>query len=97
MSRHTSLKVGGTADIYAMPANIEELKLLISYCQEYKIEYIIIGGGTNLLIKDSGFRGMIIVLNNLKQMYLDNTKITAMSGAKTAALCRFAIKTGCPG
>ena len=54
MSRHTSFKVGGTADIYAMPQNIEELELLINYCHKYEIGYIVIGGGTNLLVKDTG-------------------------------------------
>ena len=102
MSRHTSFKVGGTADMYAMPENIEELELLINYCQEYEIEYIVIGGGTNLLVKDTGIRGMVIVLNRLNRIIQDNEddngiKVTAMAGAKTAALCRFAIKNGLGG
>ncbi len=97
MSRHTSLKVGGFADIYVMPKSIDELDLLIRYCRENELNHIVIGGGTNLLIKDSGIRGMVIVLNNLKQIAQEDTRINAMAGAKTASLCRFAIKNGLSG
>ncbi len=98
MFRHTSLKVGGTADIYAMPKRLDELETLIGYCREYGIEYMIVGGGTNLLVKDSGIRGMIIVLTHcLNKIVHDQSCIRAMAGVKTAALCRFAIKNSLKG
>jgi len=98
MSRHTSLKVGGTADIYAIPKSLDGLETLICYCREHGIEYMIAGGGTNLLVKDSGFRGMIIVLTHcLNQLVRDGMRIRAMAGVKTAALCRFAIKNSLKG
>jgi UDP-N-acetylmuramate dehydrogenase len=98
MSRHTSLKVGGAADVYAIPKSLDELEMLICYCREHGIEYIIVGGGTNLLVKDTGIRGMVIVLTHcLNKLVQDKSRIRAMAGVKTAALCRFAIKNSLKG
>lgn len=98
MSRHTSLKVGGAADIYAVPKSPDELEALIRCCREHEIAYMIIGSGTNLLVKDSGIRGMVIVPTHcLNKLVRDKRRITAMAGVKTAALCRFAIKNGLKG
>ena len=60
--KYTSLKVGGPADIFCIPNNIEELIKIISISQAFKIPFWVIGSGTNLLILDKGVRGTIIKL-----------------------------------
>ncbi len=62
MSRHTSMKVGGNAAYYIIPANISELTGIIKYLYNNKIEYYVIGNGTNLLVSDKGYNGVIIDL-----------------------------------
>ena len=60
---HTSLRIGGTADVFCSPNNIEDLKKVVSISKEYNIPFRVIGNGTNLLILDSGIRGLVINLN----------------------------------
>ena len=52
MSKHTSFKIGGPADIFAKPKNIDELKFIISLTKENNIPLTVIGNGSNLLVRD---------------------------------------------
>jgi len=63
LKNHTSLRIGGLADVFCSPNNIEDLKKVVSISKEYNIPFWVIGNGTNLLISDSGIRGLVINLN----------------------------------
>lgn len=52
MSKHTSFKIGGPADIFVKPKNVEELKNLIELAKKNNIQTTVIGNGSNLLVKD---------------------------------------------
>ena len=52
MSKHTSFKIGGPADIFVKPKNIDELKDIIKIAKENNIQLTVIGNGSNLLVKD---------------------------------------------
>lgn len=103
MSEHTSLRVGGPADAYVTPESIEQLSGIIGGCTERGIRYIIIGDGTNLLVKDNGIQGVVIVmtkyLNNVHLNYTkkDETVIKAMAGVKMKRVCALAVKYGLEG
>jgi UDP-N-acetylmuramate dehydrogenase len=100
MSRHTSFRVGGPADAFAIPQDLNTLKNLIRGLGQRKLRFLIIGHGTNLLVKDTGFRGIIIVLKkalNQIMMHSDDGSVNAMAGAPLSRLCRFAIKNGLAG
>ena len=62
MSLHTSFRIGGNADCFCVVRNLEVLKKTIDCCKENNIPYFIIGLGSNLLVSDEGFRGMVIKL-----------------------------------
>ena len=62
LARRTTLRVGGRADIYAEPASTEELAAVIRFCAEQRLRFFILGRGSNLLVKDGGFRGVVISL-----------------------------------
>jgi len=66
MSRHTSIGVGGPADILAFPEGIEELVRLISCLREERVAFMPIGNCTNLIVRDGGFRGAMISLRSLQ-------------------------------
>jgi len=66
MSRHTSIGVGGPADVLAFPEGIEELTGLVSCLKEERVAFIPIGNCTNLIVRDGGFRGAMISLRNLQ-------------------------------
>ena len=62
MAAHTSFRVGGPADAYAVPESPEVLRKLIRGCGERNIPHTLIGGGTNLLVRDKGIRGVVIAM-----------------------------------
>ena len=62
LAKHTTLRVGGPADVYVEPATEEDLASVLAYCRERNRRLFILGRGSNLLIKDMGFRGVVICL-----------------------------------
>jgi UDP-N-acetylmuramate dehydrogenase len=60
LSRFTSFKIGGPADLVAEPASVQELARLIRYLAEKGISYMLLGAGTNALFHDAGFRGVVV-------------------------------------
>ena len=62
MSKHTSFKIGGNADFFMTPRTVEQIKAIITYCVQNTIAYFVIGNGSNLLVSDDGYRGVIIQL-----------------------------------
>ncbi|OQY05228.1 MAG: UDP-N-acetylenolpyruvoylglucosamine reductase [Desulfobacteraceae bacterium 4572_123] len=104
MSGYTSFKVGGPADILAHPESVEDLVELIDGCKKRKLPLLVMGGGTNTLVKDSGIRGMVVVLSKGFDRIRKNKSpeagrmiITAMAGARLGTLCGFAVKQGLKG
>lgn len=68
MARHTSIGVGGRADALIFPEQAEALRKIIACLKEFGIPFLPVGNGTNLIVRDGGFRGAIIVLKNLKAL-----------------------------
>lgn len=60
LSRRTTLRVGGPADLYVEPGNEEDLRALLRFCQETTTPWMIIGRGSNLLVRDGGIRGVVL-------------------------------------
>jgi UDP-N-acetylmuramate dehydrogenase len=65
LSRHTSFGIGGPADFLAYPADRDDLALLLRDVRKRGLAYAVIGSGTNLLVRDKGFRGMIVCLKRM--------------------------------
>ncbi len=103
MSKHTSLRVGGPAQAFVAPENIEALKDLVTWSWQKEIPYLIMGNGTNLLVKDSGITGVVIVLTQCLNTISQTDRnthgiiIIAMAGASMKTLCSFALKRGLEG
>jgi len=103
MSRHTYLRVGGPAEAFIAPDSQKDLVRLVRRCSDNGIPAFVIGDGTNLLVKDGGIVGVVIVLTRcLKKIYQSaqtgrESVVTAMAGSRMQTLCRFAIKNGLEG
>jgi UDP-N-acetylmuramate dehydrogenase len=103
MSRHTSLRVGGPAEAFVTPENVEDLETLVKWSWDRKLSYVIIGKGTNLLIKDDGIHGIAIALTKclkkIDQTDLNNDEVivTVMAGVNLKTLCSYALKQGLEG
>jgi len=82
MSKHSSFKAGGTAKYFAAPKNEEEVLNCLSYAEEKNLDYYVIGNGSNILVSDKGYDGLIIKFGEqLSKITVDNNIITAYAGA----------------
>ncbi len=103
MSRHTYFRIGGPVDAFVVPQRRKDLIDLIIWAGQMQQPYIVIGDGTNLLVRDAGIQGLVIMLtnclNNISRQDRggDTTIISAMAGARLQALCKFAIESGLEG
>lgn len=89
MSKHTSFRVGGPADFYVIPQNTQAIKALIKTCREANIPYFVMGNGSNLLVRDSGFRGVIIQISNrLSAVRFEGEKVYAEAGVLLSKLSK---------
>jgi UDP-N-acetylenolpyruvoylglucosamine reductase len=62
LAKHTTLRVGGPADTYVEPASEEGLAAVLAYCDERSLPFFVLGRGSNLLVRDGGFRGVVVCL-----------------------------------
>lgn len=82
MKNYTTFRIGGPVDILIKPDSITNLALAIKLCNEHKIPYYILGNGSNLLVADEGFRGVVIqIYTNLQEIKVEGNKVTAQAGA----------------
>jgi UDP-N-acetylenolpyruvoylglucosamine reductase len=63
MARHTTLRVGGAADVYVEPASEDDLAAVLKFCGAHQLKFFVLGRGSNLLVRDGGFRGVVICLS----------------------------------
>ena len=77
MGEHCTFRCGGNAKYYVKPGSINELTDVIKACKKQEYPYMVIGNGSNILIKDEGYDGVIIEVNNHKNLpkLLVNKKI----------------------
>lgn len=68
MSGHTSLRIGGPADIFAVPRNFSSVVKLHAQLKKKNIPFLTLGGGTNVLITDGGVAGVVLCLMSLRRM-----------------------------
>ena len=96
MSKHTSFKVGGIADFFVIVHNHQELIYVLKVAKNLRIKTYIIGNGTNIIVKDKGFRGIIIKLD-FKHLKIEKDKIVAGAGVPVALLSEFTYRKGISG
>ena len=99
MSKYTSFKTGGNADLLITPASVDSLTQIIKKCKELNIKPFVMGNGSNLLVTDKGYKGAIIKIgSNLSSMKLvDENTIECESGTMMKALCNFALDNSLSG
>ena len=87
MSRHTTFRIGGPADWFVAPQNAEQLQAAVSACRRENLPFFILGNGSNLLVSDAGYHGVVIqIYKNMEKISVDGTKVRAEAGALLSAL-----------
>ncbi|MGN0801907.1 MAG: UDP-N-acetylmuramate dehydrogenase [Candidatus Faecivicinus sp.] len=107
MSRHTTFRVGGPADLMYFPESEAQLCRAISAAKEHGIPALVMGNGSNMIVRDGGIRGLVIVLGErFAQIDVDGECLTAQAGAslarvaataQTASLAGLEFASGIPG
>lgn len=87
MKEHTSFKIGGPAELFFVPATVEDLERMLTYCHNEEISTYIMGNGSNLLVGDKGYKGVIIqVFRNLSEVRIEGNHVHAEAGVLLSKL-----------
>lgn len=86
MSRHTTFRTGGSADILVTP-KAEQIGEILALCKKEQIPWTVIGNGSNLLVGDGGIRGVVLEIGKqMSEISIEGTTITAGAGAMLSAI-----------
>lgn len=91
LSKHTFIKTGGICDLFIKPTKMENLQIIVTYAHENKIPLTVLGKGTNVIIRDSGIRGIVVSLELLNELTVEGNIITVGSGANIIDVSRVAL------
>ena len=98
MASHTTFRIGGPADYFVLPETVEELANVLKLCKEEQVPYFILGNGSNLLVGDKGFRGVVIQLyKNFDGLQIEGTTVTAKAGAMLIRVAKESGRAGLTG
>ncbi|MEG0255736.1 MAG: UDP-N-acetylmuramate dehydrogenase [Vagococcus sp.] len=82
LSHFTYTKTGGPADCLLFPKSTDEVKQIVDYCNNNDLPWLCLGNASNLIVRDGGIEGFVIMLSELNQVTINDTTITADAGAK---------------
>lgn len=91
MKKHTTFKIGGNADCLVDVTSIQEISSVINLCKQYEVPFMVIGNGSNLLVKDGGIRGVVIKTSNMNNCQVQGESIYAECGVSLAKLATLAM------
>lgn len=99
MGRHTTFRAGGPADYYVEPGDVKELAAVLWLCRSEEMPYYILGNGSNLLVSDQGYHGVIIAMADRvwSEIQIEETRIRAGAGALLSAIANHAWKASLTG
>ena len=98
MKMHTTFRIGGPAKYFVIPETKEEIKAIIECCKKADMPYYILGNGSNLLVSDKGYDGVVIqIFKNMNQITLDGNTITAQAGAILSSVANKALDASLTG
>ena len=98
MKSHTTFRVGGPADYFVTPQTAEEVAKVIEACTQEKVPYYIVGNGSNLLVGDKGYRGVVIqICKRMNEIRTEENKIYAQAGALLSKIAAQALSNSLTG
>lgn len=93
MNAHTTFRVGGPAHFFVTPKSEAELKAVLRLCKETNTAWFVLGRGSNLLVSDEGFDGVVISMQkHWNQYHTEGNRITAQAGVMLAAIAQEALR-----
>ena len=91
MKNHTTFRVGGPADYFVAPHTEEEIRKIVALCEEKEIPWFVTGNGSNLVVSDEGYHGVILsVYKNFQGIEVEGNRIRAKAGSMLVSISRAA-------
>lgn len=98
MSRHTTFRIGGEAACFIRISSEEQLRKLIPYFENVGVEYFVLGKGSNLLVGDKGYPGVILQISDAcQQIEAEGNRLQVQAGAALSKVALFAMERGLEG
>lgn len=98
MSRHTTFRIGGEAACFIRISSEEQLRKLIPYFENVGVEYFVLGKGSNLLVGDKGYPGVILQISDAcQQIEAEENRLQVQAGAALSKVALFAMERGLEG
>lgn len=98
MDRHTTFRIGGPADFFVLPESASQLASAVRVCRDTQTPFYIIGNGSNLLVGDKGYRGVIIqIYKNMREIQVEDCGIRAQAGAMLSVIAKQALANSLTG
>lgn len=98
LANHTTWKIGGPADVFIIPKNIESMTIIMDVINKYEIPWRVIGRGSNLLVADEGIRGVVIKLDEgLDHLHVNGEEVLVGAGFSLIKLATIISKQGLSG
>jgi UDP-N-acetylmuramate dehydrogenase len=98
LAQYTSFGIGGPADIMVIPEGVEDVRTALGFCQAEGIPYLLMGGGSNLLVRDGGFRGIVLHLDGVfLQLRVEGRRVWSGAGVRLSRLVAFCSKLALSG
>ena len=98
LSRHTTFEIGGPADLFVIPETAEEVREVVSACRAAEVPYFVLGNGSDLLVSDEGYRGVIVCLaDGFTNVSVEGTEITCQAGVSLREASEMACELGLSG
>lgn len=97
LARHTTFRIGGDADLAVFPDTSEKAALLMRFFTDNNVRYFILGKGSDILADDEGYRGVLLLTEDLRTLSRDGTELVAGAGCSMASVSNFALREGLAG
>jgi len=97
MARHTSLRIGGPADLFVTPEDTEDLAAVLAFARSTRLPVHVCGGGSNTLVRDGGIRGIVLHLAAFQHLGREGVEVSAGAGVRVSRLLAFCSRGGLGG
>lgn len=98
MKNHTTFRIGGPADCFIRPQDAGQVERILHICRENGMPWFVLGNGSNLLVSDQGFPGVIIqIFRNMSTIRVNGERLVVQAGALLSAVASRALKEGLSG
>jgi len=95
--KHTTIRIGGPARVYVRPAGIDDLRRALQWARRNDLPYAVLGGGSNVLVSDGGYAGLVVHMTGLFGRRMEGTRLRIAAGEKLAGVAWWATRLGLSG